>query len=114
MQIELSGQHVEITDALRDYVNEKFERLQRHFDHMTNVHTVLSVEKTRQMAEATIHMSGNNIFANAENENMYAAIDALVDKLDSQIRKHKEKITDHHRGDGRARNRENREEEEEE
>ena len=109
MQIELSGRHVDITDALRDYVNNKFERLQRHFDHMTNIHTVISVEKARQKAEATVHMSGNNIFAEAEDENMYAAIDALVDKLDSQIRKHKEKITDHHRGDGRARNREHRE-----
>jgi len=105
MQIELSGHHVELTPALRDYVNDKFERLQRHFDHMTNVHTVLSVEKTRQMAEATIHLSGNNLFANAEAEDMYAAIDALVDKLDSQIRKHKGKITDHHRNDGRSRNR---------
>ncbi|MDH5436434.1 MAG: ribosome-associated translation inhibitor RaiA [Gammaproteobacteria bacterium] len=111
MQIELSGQHVEVTDAIRNYVNDKFEKLQRHFDHMTNIHTVISVEKTRQKAEATIHLSGNSIFAEAENENMYAAIDSLVDKLDRQIRKHKEKITDHHRGDGRAISRENSEEE---
>ncbi len=105
MQIELSGQHIEITDSLRDYVNNKFERLERHFDHVTNVHAVLSVEKLRQKAEATIHVSGGNLFAEAENEDMYAAIDALTDKLDRQIKKHKEKLTDHHRSDGRAQNR---------
>jgi putative sigma-54 modulation protein len=76
------------------------ERLQRHFDHVTNMHVVLSVEKTRQKAEATMHVSGANLFANAESEDMYAAIDALVDKLDRQIKKHKEKITDHHQADG--------------
>lgn len=105
MNIELTGHHIEITDSLRDYVKSKFEKLERHFDHVTNVHTVLSVEKLRQKAEATIHVSGGNLFAEAENEDMYAAIDALTDKLDRQIKKHKEKLTDHHRSDGRAQNR---------
>jgi len=100
MQLNLTGHHVEITDALNDYVNSKLERLERHFDHVTNVHVILSVEKQRQKAEATINMKGNNIYADCEDENMYAAIDALADKLDSQIRKHKEKLTDHHRSDG--------------
>jgi len=97
MQINLSGHHVEVTPALRDYVNSKLERLERHFDSVTNVHVVLSVEKQRQRAEATIHVSRANLFADAEHEDMYAAIDALTDKLDRQIKKHKEKLTDHHR-----------------
>ncbi|MBE0509397.1 MAG: ribosome hibernation promoting factor [Chromatiales bacterium] len=100
MQLNLTGHHVDITPALRDYVNEKLERLERHFDHVTNVHVILSVEKLRQKAEATIHITGNNIFADAEDQDMYAAIDALIDKLDRQVCKHKEKVTDHHRSNG--------------
>ncbi len=99
MQLNLTGHHVEITQPLRDYVTGKFERLERHFDHVTNVHVILSVEKLRQKAEATLHVTGNDLFANAEDEDMYAAIDALVDKLDRQVKKHKEKMTDHHRND---------------
>jgi putative sigma-54 modulation protein len=100
MQLNLTGHHVEITPALRDYVSSKLERLERHFDHVTNVHVVLSVEKLRHKAEATFSITGNNLFANAEEEDMYAAIDALADKLDRQIKKHKEKLTDHHRTEG--------------
>ncbi len=102
MQLNLTGHHVDITDSMRDYVTGKLDRLERHFDHVTNVHVILSVEKQRQKAEATVSISGNNLFANAENEDMYAAIDALIDKLDRQIKKHKEKVTDHHRADGAA------------
>lgn len=97
MQINLTGHHVDLTAALRAYVTEKLERLERHFDNVTNVHVILSVEKLRQKAEATIHVSGGNLFADAESDDMYAAIDALVDKLDRQIVKHKEKTTKHYR-----------------
>jgi ribosome hibernation promoting factor len=100
MQINLSGHHVDITTPLREYVNSKMERLERHFDHVTDIHVVLGVEKLRHKAEATMHISGGDIFADAVEENMYAAIDALVDKLDRQLKKHKEKITNHHRGEG--------------
>ena len=100
MQLNLTGHHVDITPALRDYVNSKLERLERHFDQVTNVHVVLSVEKLRQKAEATIQITGNTVFADAEDQDMYAAIDALIDKLDRQVRKHKEKLTDHHRPNG--------------
>jgi len=100
MQINLSGHHVDITTPLREYVNSKMERLERHFDHVTDIHVVLGVEKLRHKAEATMHISGGDIFADAVEENMYAAIDALVDKLDRQLKKHKEKITDHHRSEG--------------
>lgn len=106
MHIILSGHHVEITDPLRDYVNSKMERLERHFDNVTDLHVVLSVEKLRQKAEATLLLSGNKLFADAIEEDMYAAIDALVDKLDRQLKKHKEKVTDHHRSEGSIKNRE--------
>ena len=99
MQINITGHHVDITPALRAYVEEKFERLERHFDNMTNTHVILEIEKERQKAEATIHVSRGNIYADSEDENMYAAIDSLTDKLDRQIKKHKEKLKDHHRGE---------------
>jgi len=102
MQLNLSGHHVDITPALRSYVSSKMERLERHFDHVTNVHVVLSIEKVRQKAEATLHVGGGGgqIFANAEQSDMYAAIDSLTDKLDRQITKHKEKVRDHHKVNG--------------
>jgi len=100
MQINITGHHVDITPALHAYVEEKFERLERHFDNITNAHVILEIEKDRQKAEATIHVSKGQVYADAENENMYAAIDSLADKLDRQIKKHKEKLKDHHRGEG--------------
>jgi putative sigma-54 modulation protein len=98
MQISVSGQHLEVTDSLRDYVTTKLGKLERHFDKVTKIHAVLSVEKLRQKAEATVHINGADLFAESEDENMYAAIDALTDKLDRQVKKHKEKRSDHHRG----------------
>jgi putative sigma-54 modulation protein len=95
MQINLSGHHVEITEALRENVNSKMEKLTRHFDHINNVHIVLTVEKLNQIAEATIHVSGSDIHAKAENADMYASIDNLVDKLDRQILKYKGKMNQH-------------------
>ncbi|MBT3504280.1 MAG: ribosome-associated translation inhibitor RaiA [Piscirickettsiaceae bacterium] len=100
MQLNLSGQHIEITDSLRDHVNNKFEKLTRHFGHMTNVHVILTVEKQRQKAEATVHVSGADLFASDENENMYTAIEHLVAKLDRQIIKHKDKVKNPHQADG--------------
>lgn len=95
MQVSLSGHHVEITDSLRSYVNEKVGKLDRHFDHALDIHIVLTVEKLRHKAEATLHVSGSNLHAEDVREGMYAAIDGLVDKLDRQGKKHKEKIKDH-------------------
>ena len=100
MQINLTGHHVELTPPLHDYVNSKMEKLERHFDHVTDIHVVLSVEKLRHKAEATLHVSGGTLFADAVQEDMYAAIDSLTDKLDRQVKKHKEKLTDHHRSEG--------------
>jgi putative sigma-54 modulation protein len=91
MQITVSGHHVEVTDALHDYVNNKLAKLQRHFDNITNADVTLSVEKLIQKAEATVHVAGADLFATCESEDMYAAIDSLTDKLDRQLIKHKEK-----------------------
>ena len=95
MQVNLSGHHVDITDSMRNYVNEKIARLDRHFDQALDIHIVLTVEKLRHKAEATLHVSGGNLYADDVQEDMYAAIDGLVDKLDRQGIKHKEKLKDH-------------------
>lgn len=92
MQINITGHHVELTEALTDYVHNKFEKLERHFDNITNVQVILTVEKTRQKAEADVHLAGGELFATHEQDDMYSAIDGLVDKLDRQIIKHKEKM----------------------
>lgn len=94
MQLTVSGHHIDITDALRNHVSEKFEKLQRHIDHITNIDVTLIVEKQAHKAEANLHVSGADLFASSESDDMYAAIDTLADKLDRQIIKHKEK----HRG----------------
>lgn len=104
MNLSLSGHHVEITPALRTYITSKLERVQRHFDQVTDMTVILSVEKLRQKAEATLNVSGASLHADAEDGDMYAAVDALVDKLDRQIKKHKEKLTDHHRSEGALKN----------
>ncbi|MDE2091034.1 MAG: ribosome-associated translation inhibitor RaiA [Gammaproteobacteria bacterium] len=95
MQIDITGQHLDITPALRSYVQNKFERLERHFDLLTDIHVVLTVSKLEHKAEATLPVVHGKIFADAVDADMYAAIDALTDKLDRQLKKHKEKLTDH-------------------
>lgn len=100
MQINITGQQMDVTPALRDYIESKLQRLERHFDQITNIHVILSVEKERQKAEATISVARGELFADTEQESMYAAIDNLMDKLDRQLKKHKEKLTDHHRNGG--------------
>lgn len=99
MQIEISGQNVEITEALRAYVIEKTQRIERHFENLTSGHFILKLEKLVHTAEGTINVGGrpNPIHAEADAEDMYAAIDELADKLDRQVRRHKSKVTDHHR-----------------
>ena len=96
MQIDITGHHVEITDSMCQYVEEKMQKLERHFDKVSNMHVILSVENVRQKAEATLHLSGQDIFAEDTQDNMYAAIDGLLDKLDRQVVKYKEKIKNHH------------------
>ncbi|MGB1158600.1 MAG: ribosome hibernation-promoting factor, HPF/YfiA family [Porticoccaceae bacterium] len=95
MQMTISGHHLDITDPIRDYVTVKLSKLERHYQHINSVAVILSVDKLVQKAEATIHVSGAELFANAEHEDLYAAIDALSDKLDRQVIKYKEKHRDH-------------------
>ncbi|WP_299180907.1 ribosome-associated translation inhibitor RaiA [uncultured Neptuniibacter sp.] len=95
MQINITGHHVELTDSMQNYVLEKLQKVERHFDNITNVQVTLSVEKLRQKAEAEMHVSGAQLFATHEHEDMYAAIDGLTDKLDRQVIKHKEKMKTH-------------------
>lgn len=96
MQINITGHHVEVTVALRDYVNSKMDRVIRHCDNVTDVHCILSVQKLQHKAEATLHVSGAKLHAESIAEDMYAAIDGLTDRLDRQVKKHQEKLTDHH------------------
>ncbi len=99
MQLSVTGHHVEVSAPLREYVVNKIEKIERHFDHVSDVHCILTVEKLRHKAEATVIVSGGRIYADATEEDMYAAIDGLVDKLDRQVKKHKEKTVDHHARD---------------
>ena len=91
MNIDITGHHLEVTPAIRDHVTSKLDRVIRHFDHITAVHVILSVEKLLQKAEVTVRVRGKDIFVEARDENLYASIDALADKLDRQMLKHKEK-----------------------
>ena len=100
MQVNISGHHVEVTDPLREYVKAKLDKLERHFDQITNVQITLSVEKTRQKAEAQIHLRGAQIHADATHDDLYAAIDLMNDKLDRQLLKHKEKSVARAHGNG--------------
>ncbi|MFT5234992.1 MAG: putative sigma-54 modulation protein [Shewanella sp.] len=95
MQINITGHHVEITTSLRQYVEEKFSKLERHFDQINNVHVILNVQKMQQIAEAKLHLVGGDVFAMSEHTDMYAAIDSLINKLDRQVIKHKEKQIKH-------------------
>lgn len=93
MNLHLTGHHLEITPAIREYTSGKFGKIKRHFDNVIDVNIILSVDKLKQKAEATVHMSGKDVFVECEDENLYAAIDVLVDKLDRQVMKHKEKLS---------------------
>jgi len=103
MNLQVSGHHLEITPAMRSYVTEKLSRITRHFDHVIDVGVFFSVDKLDQKVEARLHVRGKDIYAECVDANMYAAIDALADKLDRQIIKYKEKIEDHHQAEA-ARN----------
>jgi len=95
MNINITGHHIEVTPAIRDYVTGKLDRVIRHFDNVTSVHVVLSVQKLEQKAEVTLHVKGKDIFADSQDTDLYAAIDVLADKLDRQVLKYKEKHNGH-------------------
>ena len=95
MQLNLSGHHLDITSSIRQHTSDKLIKIKHHFDNIMNVNMTLEVQKDLQKAEATIHVSGADLFAKAESNDMYASIDQLINKLDSQIIKHKEKLNNH-------------------
>ncbi len=99
MNLTVTGHHLDVTDSLREYVSSKMDRLERHSDAVQDIHVILSVEKLRQKAEATVNVKGTQLFADTIESDMYASIDLLTDKLDRQLIKHKEKVKDHHRKD---------------
>lgn len=98
MNLNITGHHIEVTPALRDYVSGKVEKVIRHFDHVTSIHVILSVEKLVQKAEITLHVKGKDIYADSSDADLYAAIDLLIEKLDRQVQKYKSKHNDHGHG----------------
>ncbi len=103
MNLTITGHHLEITPAIRGYVEDKMARITRHFDQVIDVSVILAVEKLKHKAEVNLHVRGKDIFVEATDADMYAAIDALADKLDRQVVKHKEKLGDAHREGGMKR-----------
>ena len=104
MHLEVTGHHVDVTQSLRDYVTTKLDKVAKHFDLVHDAHCILTVEKLRHKAEATVNVSGGQLHAEATEEDMYAAIDSLVDKLERRVRKYKEKMVDHHAREADKRN----------
>jgi putative sigma-54 modulation protein len=91
MNINLTGRHLDITPAIREHVTSKLGKIKRHFDNLIDINVILSVDKLQQKAEATVHMSGKTVFAETDDSNLYVAIDNLIEMLDRQILKHKDK-----------------------
>jgi putative sigma-54 modulation protein len=91
MNLHLTGHQLPITPAIREYLDQKLQRITHHFDQVIDVNVILSVEKLQQKVEATVHVRGKDIFCESSAQDMYAAIDVLIDKLDRTILKHKEK-----------------------
>ena len=95
MNLNITGHHVEVTEAIRSYVTSKLERVVRHFDNVSSVAVILSVQKLQQKAEVTLHVRGKDLFAESSEEDMYTAINSMADKLERQVSKYKEKLQDH-------------------
>jgi putative sigma-54 modulation protein len=95
MNLTITGHHVEVTPAIHDYVTSKLDRVIRHFDNVTSINVILSVEKLRQKAEVTLHVRGKDIFVESDDADLYAAIDSMTDKLDRQVLKYKQKNQEH-------------------
>lgn len=102
MQLQLSGHHIDITEPLRNHVESKLDRLERLYENITSLNVVLCVDDAEKKAEGTLLVSGNRLHAEAVEQDMYASIDTMADKLVAQLRKHKEKQSDHHQREARA------------
>lgn len=95
MNLNITGRHIEVTPAIREYVTTKLDRVIRHFDNVTSINVILSVEKLTQKAEVTLHVRGKDIYVESNDADLYAAIDSMTDKLDRQVIKYKQKNQDH-------------------
>ena len=95
MNLTISGRHLSVTPALRSYVESKLSRIRRHFDHVIDVNVILTADGLAQKAEATCHVAGKDIYVESDDPDLYAAIDALADKLDRQIIKYKDRRRAH-------------------
>lgn len=100
MNVTVTGHHLDVTPAIRNYILEKLERIERHFSRVNQAHVTIEVQRQVQKAEATLHLRGGSLHAGAEAEDMYAAIDALADKLDRLVMKRRQKVRDHHNREG--------------
>lgn len=96
MQINITGHHIEVTPALRAYVTEKLQRIYRHFDNVISTDVILKIENHHKRVEAKVNTAGKSLFAQESGTDMYAAIDGLIDKLDRQVRRHKDRVRGHH------------------
>jgi putative sigma-54 modulation protein len=105
VNLNVTGHHLQVTPAIRDYVATKLARIKHHFDHVIDVNVILSVEKLLQKVEASVHIRGRDIFCEASDSDMYAAIDSLIDKLDRTIIRHKEKNLQHRHDDASIKHR---------
>ena len=101
MQLKITGHHIEVSPTLRERVAGKMEKIERHVDNVTDIHVILTVEKQRHKAEATVSASGTRLYADAIEDDMYAAIDSMSEKLQRRLKKYKEKLNDHHARDAR-------------
>jgi len=101
MQLDISGHHIEMTEALKAHVRERFEKIESHFDTITDIHCILTVEGDRHIAEATVQVPGKRLFAMSENGDMYESVDKLAHKMNRMVRQHKEKMHDHHAKEAR-------------
>ena len=95
MNLNITGHHVEVTPAIREYITAKLDRVIRHFDNVTSISVIISVEKLKQKAEVTLHVRGKDLFVESDDSDLYAAIDSMADKLDRQVIKYKQKNQDH-------------------
>ncbi|MBI1905356.1 MAG: ribosome-associated translation inhibitor RaiA [Rhodocyclales bacterium] len=96
MNLNITGHHVEVTPAIREYITGKLDRVIRHFDNVTSIGVIISVEKLKQKAEVTLHVRGKDIYVESDDSDLYAAIDSMADKLDRQVIKYKQKNQEHH------------------
>ena len=95
MNLSITGHHLDVTPAIREYIQTKIARVTRHVDHVIDTQVMLSVEPLKHRAEITMHVRGKDIHCEAIEDNLYAAIDVLIDKVDRKVVQHKNRTQNH-------------------